>query len=405
MIQKAAQHPTRAARLRHFGGVLLAVSLLAASVGCGRKEADAPGSVTPIRLGEFSSLTGREAGLGQYTHMGVQLALEDLAAAGGVLGRPVEVVVEDTQSKAGESATIVRKLTSRDHVVAIIGEGASGRCLEGAPIAQAAGVPVVSPAATNPKVTEVGDQIFRVCFTDPFQGTVMATFARRSLKVKRVGLLVDVGASYSVGLADHFRQRFIADGGEIVADQRFSGGDKDLRAQLTAIKAASPDAIFAPCYYGDAGLVLLQARQLGITVPMLGGDGYEAPELVEIAGKAAEGACFPVHFSVDSTEARSRRFVERFTARFQKAPTGVSALGYDAVMLIADAIRRAGSAESRAIRDALAATKDFDGVTGMITIDAHRDARKPAAIIRVQDGRFRFVETVAPGPQGARAAP
>ncbi len=290
----------------------------------------------------------------------------------------------------------MRKLTSRDQVVAIIGEGASGRCLEGAPIAQAAGVPVVSPAATNPKVTEVGDQIFRVCFTDPFQGTVMATFARRSLKAKRVGLLVDVGASYSVGLADHFRQRFIADGGEIVADQRFSGGDKDLRAQLTAIKAASPDAIFAPCYYGDAGLVLLQARQLGITVPMLGGDGYEAPELVEIAGKAAEGACFPVHFSVDSTEARSRRFVERFTARFQKAPTGVSALGYDAVMLIADAIGRAGSAESRAIRDALAATKDFDGVTGMITIDAHRDARKPAAIIRVQDGRFRFVETVAP---------
>ncbi len=187
----------------------------------------------------------------------------------------------------------MRKLTSRDHVVAIIGEGASGRCLEGAPIAQAAGVPVVSPAATNPKVTEVGDQIFRVCFTDPFQGTVMATFARRSLKAKRVGLLVDVGASYSVGLADHFRQRFIADGGEIVADQRFSGGDKDLRAQLTAIG-------------------------------------------------------------------------------------------------------RAGSAESRAIRDALAATKDFDGVTGMITIDAHRDARKPAAIIRVQDGRFRFVETVAP---------
>ena len=396
MIFAATQHHTQARRLRYFGAAIIGIVLSAAFTGCGWKDPAASGAAAPIKLGEFSSLTGREAGLGQYTHMGALLALEELNAAGGLLGRPVELVAEDTQSKAGESATIVRKLTSRDHVVAIIGEGASGRCLEGAPIAQTAGVPVVSPAATNPKVTEVGDFIFRVCFTDPFQGTVMAKFARRSLKARRVGLLVDVGASYSVGLADFFKQRFVADGGQIVGEQKFSGGDKDFRAQLTALKAASPEAIFAPCYYGDAGLVLLQARQLGITVPMLGGDGYEAPELVQIAGEAADGAFFPVHFSVDSTEPRSRAFVEKFTARFQKPPTGVSALGYDTLMLIADAIRRAGSAESRAIRDALAATKDFDGVTGMVTIDAHRDARKPAAIIRVQDGRFEFVETVAP---------
>ena len=374
--------------------MLTLICMLSISAGCEPKETVS--SKPLVRLGEFSSLTGREAGLGQYTHMGVLLALEELNAAGGVLGRPIEVIAEDTQSKAGEAVTATRKLVSRDHVVALIGEGASGRCLEGAPIAQENHIPLVTPAATNPRVTELGDYIFRVCFTDPFQGTVMAKFARESLHVRRVGVLVDVASPYSVGLAEFFRQRFLADGGEIVAEQKFSGGDKDFRAQLTTIKAAKPDAIFAPSYYGDAGLILLQARQLGITVPFLGGDGYEAPELVQVAGAAADGAYFPVHFSLDSTEARSREFVRKFTARFQKPPTGVSALGYDALMLLADAMRRANSTDGPAVRAALAATRDFAGVTGRIAMDAGRNAQKSAAIIRVEGGRFQFVQTVAP---------
>ena len=352
--------------------------------------------VEPIRVGEFSSLTGREAGLGQYTHMGVVLALEELNAAGGVGGRPLVVLAEDTQSKAGESATVVRKLITRDHVVAIIGEGASGRCLEGAPIAQRAGIPVVTPSATNPKVTAIGDCIFRVCFTDPFQGTVMAKFARDSLNVRKVGLLVYVASPYSLGLADFFRQRCRVDGGQIVGEQRFSGGDKDFRGQLTALKAANADALFVPCYYGDASLILLQARQLGITVPILGGDGFEAPELVQVAGAAANGACFPVHFSTDDTAPRSRGFVERFSKRWNKVPTGVSALGYDTLMLIADAIRRAGGTDPKSIRGALAATTAFEGVTGRIAIDAERNARKPASIVRVEGGQFRFLQAVTP---------
>ena len=350
----------------------------------------------PIHMGEFSSLSGREAGLGQYTHMGVQMAVEEINAAGGIDGRPLLVIVEDTQSKAGESATVVRKLITRDHVVAIIGEGASGRCLEGAPIAQRAGIPVVSPAATNPKVTEIGDCIFRVCFTDPFQGTVMAKFAHETLNVRRVGLLSDVASSYSVGLAGYFRRRCAIDGMEIVGEQKFSGGDKDYRAQLTAIKAARPDALFVPAYYGDAGLILLQARQLGLTIPVLGGDGFEAPELVQIAGAAADGAFFPVHFSTSDTSPRSRGFIERYTQRWQKAPTGVSALGYDALNLIADAIRRGKSAEPKAIRAALAATTAFEGITGRIDMDPERNARKPASIVRVEGGQFRFLQTVAP---------
>ena len=350
----------------------------------------------PIRLGEFSSLTGREAGLGQYTHMGVVMAVEEINAAGGVDGRQIVVIPEDTQSKAGESATVVRKLITRDHVVAIIGEGASGRCLEGAPIAQRAGIQVVSPAATNPKVTEIGDCIFRVCFTDPFQGTVMAKFAHETLKVRRVGILSDVASPYSLGLAGFFRQRCGVDGVEIVGEQKFSGGDKDYHAQLTALKATRPDALFVPAYYGDAGLILLQARQLGLTVPVLGGDGFEAPELVQVAGAAADGAYFPVHFSTQDTSKRSQGFIERYVKRWQKQPTGVSALGYDAVSLIADAIRRGRSAEPAAIRAALAATAGFEGITGRIAIDAQRNARKPAAIVRVEGGRFRFLQTVAP---------
>lgn len=360
------------------------------------RSSTATNQVESIRIGEFSSLTGPLAGLGQYTHMGVQLALEEINAAGGLGGRPFEVLAEDTGSKAGTAAPLVRKLIARDHVVAVIGEGASGRCLEGAYVAQGAGIPLVSPAATDPQVTAVGDCIFRVCYTDPFQGTVMAKFAREQLKAIRIGLLVDASSSYSVGLVDFFKKRLLADGGEVVGEQRYNAGDKDFRAQLTALKGTHPEAIFAPCYFGDAGLILRQARELGLTIPMLGGDGWEAPELVEIAGPAAEGALFPVHFSVSSTAESSRRFVDQFTQRFHKAPTGVSALGYDTMRLIADAIRRAGSTEKTAVREALRSTRNWTGVTGVLTLDEERNARKPATIVRVEHGRLVFVTTVEP---------
>jgi branched-chain amino acid transport system substrate-binding protein len=363
--------------------------------GCGPDSPPKSGA-EPIRLGLFGAMTGSEAGLGQYTDMGAVLALEEINAAGGVLGRPLEIVREDNRSTAGESATVVKKLISRDRVVAIIGDGNSGRCLEAGPRCQEAGIPMVSPAATNPKVTEIGDCIFRVCFTDPFQGTVMARFARRNLKLSAVGLLVDMSAPYSTGLAGFFRSGFEEEGGRIVSEQRFTGGDKDFRAQLTAMKGRGVEAVFAPSYYSSGGLILRQARELGLNVPMLGSDGWEAPELLEVAGAAANGAYFPVHFSLENTAAASAGFVARFQRRFDKSPTGVSALAYDTVALIADAIRRAGSAESPRIRNALAATRDFDGITGRITIDELRNARKPAVIIGVTEGRFRFLSTVAP---------
>jgi len=332
--------------------------------------------------------------------MGATLALEEVNAAGGVLGRRLEMVREDNRTMAGESATAVKKLLSRDQVVAVIGDGNSGRCLEAGPLCQAAGVPMVSPAATNPKVTEIGDCIFRVCFTDPFQGAVMARFARETLHLSKLGLLVDASAPYSLGLALVFRERFAAEGGTVVSEQRFSGGDKDFRAQLTALKSAGIEAVFAPSYYHSGGLILRQARDLGFDGPMLGSDGWEAPELLEVAGRTAEGSYFPVHFSPENTDPLVAGFLDRFRRRFGKPPTGVSALAFDTLQLIADALRRAGSAEPPAIRAALASTREFQGITGRISMDSGRNARKPAVIIGVRDGAFRFLRVVDPGDPG-----
>jgi branched-chain amino acid transport system substrate-binding protein len=353
-------------------------------------------SAEPVRVGFFMSLTGRDASFGEASIRGARLAVDEVNAAGGVLGRPMELVVEDNRSVAGESATAARKLITRDRVVALIGECSSGRTLEAAPVAQAAGVPLVTPAATSPKVTEVGDAIFRVCFVDPFQGEVLAAFARRRLGARRAALLLEAGSPYSVGLAEFFSRAFRAQGGEIVADQRYAGADTDFRAQLTAIRSARPDVIFLPGYYVAAGLVARQARELGLAASLLGGDGFEAPQLLEIGGEALEGACYSTHFSAENREAASRRFVASFQARHGAVPNGLSALSYDAVQLVADAIRRAGTTERAALRAALAATRDFAGVTGRTSLNERRDADKEAAIIRVTKGRLEFVETVRP---------
>jgi len=360
-------------------------------------EGSKPAAGDTIKVGEFASLTGKEATFGQSSHKGTLLAIEKLNAAGGVLGRKFELITEDTQSKQGESASVVRKLVSRDKVIAILGEVASGRSLEAAPICQNAKVPMISPSSTNPKVTEVGDFVFRVCFIDPFQGTVMATFAKNTLKAKNVAVLTDAAAPYSVGLATFFKEKLLADGGKIAVEQKFSSGDKDFKAQLTAIKAANPDAIFAPCYYTEAGLITQQARQLGINLPLFGGDGWEAPELLTIGGKAMDGTYYSTHYSPEDKAEMVATFVKKFKARWNnEVPDAMAALGYDSALVLADAIKRAGGTDDQKLRDALAATKDFVGVTGKTTLDAKRNATKPAVIIEVKDGKFVYKETVNP---------
>ncbi len=366
-----------------------ALALLAAAL----RAAEPP----PIKVGEFASLTGKEAAFGQSSHKGTLLAVEEINAAGGVLGRKIQLITEDNQSKAGESATIAKKLISRDKVVALIGEVASMRSLEAAPIAQQSRIPMISPSSTNPKVTEIGNYVFRVCFIDPFQGVVMAKFARNTLKLKRVAVLTSVSSAYSVGLAKYFKERFVQDGGVIALEQRFTEGDKDFKAQLTAIKAANVDGIFLPGYYTEAALVCKQARDLGMNLPLFGGDGWEAPQLISIGGAAVEGTYYSTHYSPENKSPAVSGFVERFRKRWNnEVPDAMAALGYDAAMVLADAIKRAGTTDSAKLRDALAATKNLPGVTGDTTLDAQRNASKAAVVIAVKDGQFKFLETVAP---------
>jgi branched-chain amino acid transport system substrate-binding protein len=354
------------------------------------------GAGETIRIGEYASLTGKEAAFGDTSHKGTLLAIEELNARGGVLGRRLELFTEDNQSKQGESATTVKKLIARDRVVTILGEVASIRSLEAAPVCQNARIPMIAPASVNSRVTEVGDCIFRVCFVDSFQGNVLARFVHDTLNVRRVAVLTSVSNAYSVGMTNIFKARFLADGGAIVAEQKYSEGDKDFRAQLTAVKAADADAIFASGYYTESALICVQARQLGLNVAIFGGDAWDAPPLLEIGGAAMEGTYFSTHYSPDNPSPEVQNFNQRYQARWGARPDAWAALGYDSALVLADAIMRAGSAEPAKIRDALAATKDFPAVTGRITIDAKRNASKTAVILTIKDGKYQFVTSVAP---------
>ncbi len=375
---------------------LAAAAAMLVLTGCNKPAAGPDASADIIKVGEFASLTGSEATFGQSSHHGTQLAMDQLNAAGGVLGKKIQLLTEDNQSQAGQSATVVRKLISSDGVVAILGEVASSRSLEAAPICQQNKVPMISPSSTNPKVTETGDYIFRVCFIDPFQGTVMANFAGKRLQLKNVAILTDVKSDYSVGLTKFFKEGFLAAGGKIAVEQNYSGGDKDFNAQLTAIKAANPDGLFVPGYYTEVGLIALQAKQLNLAFPMFGGDGWESSSLVPIGGAALEGDYFSTHFSPQDTTPAVQAFAKDFLAKFHEPSDAMAALGYDSLMLLADAIKRAGTTEGTKVREALAATKDFHGATGNITIDLARNASKPAVILTITNGGFQYIETVAP---------
>jgi branched-chain amino acid transport system substrate-binding protein len=381
---------------------LVALGLVLISTGCNKSAEQTAADGKVIKVGEFASLTGKEATFGISSHEGTLLAIEELNNAGGVLGKKLDLITEDDLSKAGEPATVVNKLISRDGVVGVLGEVASSRSLEAAPICQQAQVPMISPSSTNPKVTETGDYIFRVCFIDPFQGTVMANFATKTLKAKKVAVFTDVKSDYSKGLAKFFKEGFTKAGGQIVAELDYNGGDKDFKAELTAIKAANPDAVFVPGYYTDVALICIQAKQLGLTVPLFGGDGWESDQLVKIGQDAVEGTYFSTHYAPDVATEKSKNFVAAYQKRWKnsdgspKLPDAMAALGYDSAMILADAMKRAGTTDGPKVRDALAATKDFEGVTGKTTINEKRDATKSAVILQVKGGTFHFVETVNP---------
>jgi len=350
-----------------------------------------------IKIGQFASLTGSEATFGISSDNGIKLAVEEINGSGGVLGKQIQLITEDNQGKPNETMTVVQKLINRDKVVGIIGEVASSRSKAAAPLCQQNKIPMISQASTNPEVTAIGDYIFRVCFIDPFQATVMSKFALGSMKVKKVALLIDQRNAYSTGLAENFKKTFVEMGGEIVEEQKYSSGDKDFKAQLTAIKYKNPEAIFIPGYYTDVGLIAIQSREIGLTVPLFGGDGWESDKLTEGKAKdALEGCFFSTHISTEDPNPLIQNFIKKYRDKYKIEPDAYSFLGYDALMLMADAIKRAGSTDGEKIKLELAKTKDFKGVTGNITINDQRNAIKPAVVLEIKDGKFKYKETIAP---------
>jgi branched-chain amino acid transport system substrate-binding protein len=374
-----------------LGCVVLALALS----GCNKSENATSAAGDVIKIGEYACLTGQTASFGIASHNGGMMAIDEANAAGGILGKKIQLITEDDQSKPGEAATAVRKLISRDHVVALIGELVSSRSLEAGPIAQQNKIPMVS-SSSNPNITKIGNYIFRVCFIDSFQGTVMAKFALNSLKKTRVAVLTDARQDYSVGLAQSFKEHFTKNGGSVAAEQSYNSGDRDFKAQLTSIKAANPEAIFVPGYYNEVGLIALQARELGISVPLLGGDGWDSPTLLEISGAAMEGNFFASHFSTEDQSPIIQNFIREFKKRFNRDPDAMAALGYDAAKVLLNAMTRANSSEPARVRGALATTKDFEGVTGKITIDENRNANKSVVVLTIKDRGFHYVETIAP---------
>ncbi|HZS39678.1 MAG TPA: ABC transporter substrate-binding protein [Polyangia bacterium] len=364
--------------------------IVAAALGLGacpnKNGGDKPVESNEIVVGEYGSMTGSEATFGQSTHNGLTLAVDEINAAGGIKGKQVKLINYDDQGKTSEVGTAVTRLITNDHALAIIGEVASSLSIAGGQIAQQHGVPMISPSSTNPKVTETGDYVFRVCFIDPFQGYVMARFAtdatdKSGLGIKKVAILIDQRQAYAQGLAKDFESSLIKLGGAITDKESYQGGDQDFSAQLTKIKSSAPEAIFIPGYYTDVANIAKQARQLGITVPLLGGDGWESVQ--DIGGDAIQGAFFSNHYSSDEKRPEVQQFVDKYVKRYGKKPDSMAALSYDAMMLLKNAIERAPKIDHKEVRDAIAATKDFQGVTGKITMDANRNATKPAVVLKI----------------------
>jgi branched-chain amino acid transport system substrate-binding protein len=360
------------------------------------REAQTADTTGDIPIGVYGALTGDQAAFGNATVQGVKLAAEEINARGGVLGRKIRLIIEDDQGRPEQAANSVEKLITGNNVVAVIGENSSSQSLAAAPIAQAAGVPMISPSSTNPAVTEKGDYIFRVCFTDPHQGKALAAFARKNLDADTAGVLVDKKSDYSIGLAEFFTKEFTAQGGKVVVTQSYAGGDTEFRPQLTAIKSASPKIVFIPGFYTEVGQIAIQARDLGITVPLVGGDGWDSPVVIEIGGNAINGSYFSDHYFVGDPRPLVQDFVKKIRERHNKNPEANAALGYDALQVLVKAIERAGSLDRKAIRDQIAATRDYQGVSGTITMGPDRNPIKPVAMIKIEGREMKFAAWVNP---------
>ena len=393
-----SKKPISVSRSHNLRTVILPIVIvvLALAFSCSRREDDTTDHTT-IKIGYFGDLTGPTFNFGQSAINGVLMAASEINQAGGINHRKIDVVIEDDKGSPEEAARLTAKLIDQDKVVAIIAGGTSGNSRAASPKAQASHIPMISPSSTDPAVTQTGNYIFRACFVDTFQGEVMAHFAINTLKAQKAAILTDFNSPYSKGLTDYFKLSFARLGGSIVSEQTYTQGDADFKGQLSTIRSAEPDVIYIPGYYGDVALIAKQARMVGLKQPLLGGDGWDAPELWQLGGDALNGAYISTHYSVDDPSPAIQQFVNQYKQRYGNLlPDAHAALAFDAARLLFDAIARTGSTDSDKLRDALAQTKNFNGVTGVISIDADRNAVKPAVVLKLEDLKFIYQETIQP---------
>ncbi len=383
-------------KLRYVIFVLTALVLFSFA-SCNNPQNTNSGQSDTIKIGYFGDLSGPTFNFGQSAINGVLLATDQINLAGGINGRKIDVVIEDDKGSPEEAARLAGKLIDQDKVVAIIAGGTSGNSRAAAPKAQSAKIPLISSSATDPAVTQVGDYIFRACFVDAFQGDVMARFAVNTLKAKKAAILFDFNSPSGRGLTDYFELSFSKLGGTIVGKLSYTQGDVDFKGQLSTIKAAAPDVIYIPGYYGDVALIAKQARMIGMNQPLLGADGWDAPELWQLGGDSLNGSYITTHYSVDDPSPAIETFVHEYRLRYGNlAPDAHAALGYDAMRVLVEAITRAQTTSSADLRNALAQTKDFRGVTGVISINSDRNAVKPAVVLKLQDASSIYQETIQP---------
>ena len=374
--------------------ILLMAGMLA---GCGNSASN------EIKIGVLNEMTGGNATFGTSSANGAKMAIKEANAKGGILGKQIQAVIADNKSEPSEAANAMTKLATQDRVVAVTGTFSSSNAIAASNVAEASKLPYMAIGATNPKVTvdekssKVKNYTFRVCFIDPFQGTVGANFVLKTLKLNKAVMLVDSSSDYSKGLAAFFKDAFAKGGGSVIAEESYLQKDQDFKTILTKVKALNAEIIYVPGYYEEVGKIVKQARELGITAPIVGGDGWDSPKLVEIGTAAAlNNTYFTNHYSADDTSATSQAFVEAYKKEYGQAPDAMAVLSYDGTNILIDAIKRANSVEPDKIREALAATKDYLAITGATTLNATHDAVKNAVIIEMKDGKQIFKATVKP---------
>jgi branched-chain amino acid transport system substrate-binding protein len=387
-----------------FAKIAMASTLVAGILaGCGAKESSGGGASDKIKIGVNLELSGNVASYGESLEKGIDLAVDEINENGGIDGKEIKLIKVDNKSDSAEAANAAIKLTSKDQVTAIIGAATSGNTVAQAQIANDTQTVVLTPSGTSPSVTvgkdgKVNEFVFRTSYIDPFQGTVAANFAANDLKIKNAAIYADSGSDYAKGLAASFKETFEAAGGSVVSEEAYVGKDTDFRATLTRIKSKNPEFVFIPGYYEEVGLIIKQARELGINVPFMGADGWDSPTLVELAGAdALNNTYITNHYSSEDPDKKIQEFVTKFKDKNKgAAPNAFNALGYDTVYLLADAIKRAGSTDSTKIKDELAKTTDLSLVTGVVSIDENHHPIKSAIVLEYKDGKQVFFTKVNP---------